>query len=149
MSEKSRAEKLTEEMFLNGPYNCAQTAFCAFANKLGIDESTALRVSAAFGGGVARNGELCGAVTGALMAIGANYARPANGEPPSKEAVYGAANEFINEFKRLHGSIICRELLEADISTPEGKEKAAQTDSHRKICPRFVSSAIDIAEKLI
>lgn len=139
---------MTEAMFINGPYNCAQTAFCAFADKLGIDQPTALRVSAAFGGGVARNGELCGAVTGALMAIGAKYAQTIDGQPPSKETIYSAANEFINEFKRLHGSIICRELLEADISTPEGKEKLAQIDAHRKICPRFVASAIEIAEKL-
>lgn len=50
-------------------YNCAQSVFAACCEYTGMDEKTALAISAGFGGG-ARSGELCGAVTGAIMAEG-------------------------------------------------------------------------------
>ena len=48
-------------------YNCAQSVFAACCEYTGMDEKTALAISAGFGGG-ARSGELCGAVTGAIIA---------------------------------------------------------------------------------
>ena len=51
-------------------YNCAQSTFIPFARQMGLDDESALRVAAAFGGGMGRNGQNCGAVSGALLAIG-------------------------------------------------------------------------------
>ncbi len=50
-------------------YNCAQSVVMPFAEKAGLDEETARRVAACFGGGMKR-GSVCGAVTGGLMALG-------------------------------------------------------------------------------
>ncbi|MBQ8793490.1 MAG: C_GCAxxG_C_C family protein, partial [Clostridia bacterium] len=65
MKNSEKAVKL----FTDG-YNCAQAVFGAFAEDLGFDEKTALKISAPFGGGFGRQREVCGAVSGMLMAFG-------------------------------------------------------------------------------
>ena len=50
-------------------FNCAQCVLSALGDYTGMDEKTALAISAGFGGGV-RCGEICGAVSGAVMALG-------------------------------------------------------------------------------
>ena len=60
------------ELFKSG-FNCSQAVFAAFSEKIGMDEQTALRVSAGLGGGVGRRREVCGAVSGAAMLAGMVY----------------------------------------------------------------------------
>ena len=50
-------------------YNCAQATVVPFAHAAGVDEETAMRFAAGFGGGMKR-ASVCGAVTGGLMAFG-------------------------------------------------------------------------------
>ena len=50
-------------------YNCAQSVVMSFAEAAGIDEKTAYRFAAGFGGGMKR-GATCGAVVGGIMALG-------------------------------------------------------------------------------
>ena len=51
-------------------YSCAQSVLSAFANQFGLPVQTALKLASPFGGGIARRGETCGAVTGALLVLG-------------------------------------------------------------------------------
>ena len=50
-------------------YNCAQSVIVPFAAAAGIDEETAYKFGANFGGGM-KMGSVCGAITGGLMALG-------------------------------------------------------------------------------
>ena len=77
MKNSEKAVKL----FTDG-YNCAQAVFGAFAGDLGFDEATALKMAAPFGGGFGRQREVCGAVSGMLMAFGYlyGYETPETGE---------------------------------------------------------------------
>ena len=49
--------------------NCAQSVLMALQNETGLDEDTSRRVATGFGGGV-RCGEICGSISGAVMAFG-------------------------------------------------------------------------------
>ena len=51
-------------------FNCAQSVLAAFGPELGLSCEQCLRMACAFGGGIARQGRICGAVSGALMVIG-------------------------------------------------------------------------------
>ena len=64
---------LVDEQF--SKFNCAQTVFCIFADDLGLDEKTALKIASGFGGGMAC-AETCGAVTGSYMVIGMKHGHP-------------------------------------------------------------------------
>jgi C_GCAxxG_C_C family probable redox protein len=129
-------------------FNCSQAVFSAYAEGLGLDEKAALKIAAGFGGGMGRMAETCGAVTGALMALGLKY----GGITPdreTKERVYERVREFAARFKASHGSLACRVLLGCDIGTAEGQQIARQQNLFTTVCPQFVESAAGILEELL
>ena len=105
--------------------NCAQAVFGAFAEEFGMDDETAARVSSGLGGGVGRLREVCGAMTGATLAIGLKYG-------PDKTVVYEKVQQFAAAFKKELGSIVCRELLEGTGATTGGAPEARTAEYYRK-----------------
>jgi C_GCAxxG_C_C family probable redox protein len=144
MSKKS--EKAVEN-FSKG-FNCSQAVLGVFADELGLDGKTASKVSCGFGGGIGRGGDICGAVTGAVMAIGLKKFSPEADLQQSKAQVYKIVKEFKKRFKKRHGSIVCRKLLGCNIATAKGAAKAAEDDLHRKVCVGLVRDAVKIVEEI-
>lgn len=100
--------------------NCAQSVLCALGEYTGLDEDTAKRVASCFGRGM-RCGEVCGTLTGALMALG--LACP--GVDP---------NIIIRAFKEKYEFVRCSDLL-----------RAAQ----KKRCDEFIGYCARLAENVI
>lgn len=130
-------------------FSCSQAVFAAFSESLGLDRTTALKIAQPLGGGIAATGSLCGAVTGALLVIGLKHGRVVPEDLASKERTYALVREFIRRFEELHGSIVCRELLGVDISTPELHEEARRQGLFAARCSRYVSAAADILEPIL
>ncbi len=107
-------------------FNCSQSVFSSFASPLGISDELALKLASPLGAGIARQGQVCGALTGALMVLGLQHGGV---NPEDKEKTYQIAEEFVRKFKERHGSILCRELLGLDISTPAGMQAAREQPS--------------------
>ena len=128
------------QLFEKG-YVCSQAVFAAFSEDYGLSKEHALKIGACFGSGM-RKAEVCGACTGALMALGLKY-----GE--NKEKSNEVCNKFLDEFKNENGSFICRDLLGCDISTPEGVKYARDNNLFKEICPKMVESAAKITENII
>jgi C_GCAxxG_C_C family probable redox protein len=139
----SNVEKAVE-CFKQG-YSCSCAIFSNYGTELGIDKANALKVSAPFGAGMARMGETCGCVTGALMVLGLKYAAGKD----SKEKLYRIANEFADKFKKKNGSVMCRELLGYDISTDEGFNIIKEKNLVNTLCPKLVQSAAEILEEIM
>lgn len=102
--------KLAGELFESG-YNCAQAVFGAFSDITGIDIKSAAKLASPFGGGLGRMREVCGAVSGMYMVLGVLYGYA---DPECKEEkveLYKNVQKLAEEFKKIHGSVICRELL--------------------------------------
>lgn len=137
--------RMAEERFAQG-FNCAQAVLSAFADHYGLDVTTALKLASPFGGGVARRGQVCGAVTGALLALA--LARGAS-VPEGKEQVYLLAQEFLQKFEARHQAILCRDLLGYDISQPEEHQQAREAGIFKSQCPLFVRDAADILQKML
>ena len=129
--------------------NCAQAVFAAFADRMGMDEVTALKLSSSFGGGMGRLREVCGAVSGMFMVAGALYGYDYN-DDEKKKAHYELIQRMAESFKEKHGTIICRELLELGegASAPTPSPRTAEYYSSRP-CIRFVETAAEITEELI
>jgi C_GCAxxG_C_C family probable redox protein len=144
MGRIERAVSLFSEGF-----NCAQAVLAAFGPDLGLERELALKLAGAFGGGMGRMGEACGAVTGGLMALGLKFGPTRAGDEAAKERAYGLACRFFKEFKARNGSVLCRELLGCDLSTPEGRKRAKETGLHSSRCPGFVRAAAEILERLL
>ncbi len=132
-----------------GGFICSQSVFAAFAEELGLSREKALMIASGFGGGMGRMSLTCGAVTGACMVLGLKEGYSSGDSKESREKIYRLVREFADTFRTIHGSIECRELLGFDISTAEGYKGAADSGIFRTLCPRFVQSAVEIAEKMI
>lgn len=130
-------------------FSCSQVLLSTFAEENGLDVRTAQKLASAFGGGIARNGEMCGAVTGALMAIGLKHWKPELNIDEAKMHVYNMSNRFMKEFKAKHNSVNCRELLGCDLSTDEGRKKAKAENVAENICEKLVHDASAILEKIL
>ncbi len=130
-------------------FNCSQAVFSVLAPRFGLDGATAARTACAFGGGMARRGDTCGAVTGALMAIGLARGGGRPGEKEAQEAAYAAGREFMRRFASRNGSVACRDLLGCEIGTTEGYERAKSEGLFDTLCPKLVQNAVEIAEELI
>jgi len=129
-------------------FNCAQSVFGALAEKVGIDGETALKAASCFGGGM-RCGEVCGAVTGALMALGIRFGWATEDDPESKAAAYRRTEEFIQKYREKRGTILCRELLGYNIGIPEEAAKIRELGLYEKICNGAITDAVEIAEEII
>lgn len=129
-------------------YSCSQSALSAFAEELGLPLEVAFRLASPFGGGIGRQGEVCGAASGALMALGLRYGS-ATPDKAKKERTYAVAAEFLHTFEARFGSVCCRDLIQADTSTPEGLAAARERKVFTTLCPAFVAAAVEIAEELL
>jgi C_GCAxxG_C_C family probable redox protein len=141
-------EKKAAILFAEG-FNCAQSVITSHAGQFGLESEIALKLSAAFGAGMGRKGEVCGAVTGALMAIGLASGPTSADDKEAKEHTYLLTRRFLDEFARQNGSILCRELLSCQIDEPEGLEKARQQGLFTTICPRLVDTASEILDGML
>ncbi len=124
MTEKA---EIAKELFSQG-FNCAQAVFCAFAEDFGISRTQALKLSASFGGGVGRMGDVCGVVSGMVMVLGLFEG---NTTPEGKLPYYEKVQKLIASFSEKHGGYVCRDLL-------------ATGDKER--CADFVASGAEILE---
>lgn len=130
-------------------FNCAQALLSAFASRFGMSEEEALRLATPFGGGMARMGEVCGAVSGALMALGLNHGYSRQEDKAAKETCYRTANAFAARFRARHGSIVCRELLGCDLTSPEGTARFKEKDLLTTVCTVVVRDAAEIVSELL
>lgn len=131
-------------------YNCAQAVFFSFCDDLGLDKDKALKLACGFGAGMGRKEEVCGAVSGGILAIGAKYGRGENENRKVTDNTYIKIRELMNQFAQRHGTYICRQLLNGcDLSNDDGHKIYLENDYRNKICAPCVKSVVEIIENII
>lgn len=136
------------ERFKGGHF-CSQAVLSVFCEELGMDPLTALKVASGFGGGMGRMGEVCGAVTGAFIALGLHDWKANPPTPDEKNKVSERIRAFTKEFKKRHGSIVCKDLIGCDLSTPQGYKEATDKGVFVSICRPAVEDAVKIVEEAV
>lgn len=137
------------EKFLSG-YNCAQAVLYSCCDKLNFDKSMALKLACGMGAGMARHGEVCGAVSGGILAIGLKHGRGEGEDRASTEETYRRVNELMSRFEARHGSCICRKLLNGcDMNLPAGRQYFIENDLLNKTCAGCVRSVAETLEDIL
>jgi len=118
----------------------------AFASRFGLDAAQASRVASAFAGGIGRTGQMCGAVTGALMVLGLHAGDTGESDRPNRDVAVALARDLMNRFRDEHGSTECKALLGYDLSCEEQRLAARDAGAFATRCPVFVKTAAALAE---
>lgn len=129
-------------------FNCAQSVFVGCNSFLPIKEKDAFKVAAGFGGGM-RRGEVCGAVTGAIMAIGMKHGQTKSFDINAKKITGNLVVELENKFEKKFGSILCKDLLGGNLEIPSEAEQIHSQNLINKLCPKFIEFAAETTEKLL
>ena len=135
------------ELFLSG-YNCAQAVAVAFCDVTGLQEKTAARIVSAFGGGMGRMREVCGAVSGMYFVLSClyGYEEPIEGGP--KKQLYTDVQALAAKFRESCGSIVCREILKNPPADPNPSPRTAEYYRVRP-CARMVFTAAHLMDEFI
>lgn len=130
-------------------FNCAQAVLSVYGTSPELGRKTALRIATPFGAGMARMAKTCGAVTGAFMVIGLAHGRFKRDDYAARDHTYELVHEFVRRFTARNGSIVCRDLLGCDVSTPEGLKRAEEEHLVEEKCPDYVRYAAELLEELL
>ncbi len=135
------------ELFLQG-YNCAQAIAVAFADVLDLDETFCARSVSAFGGGMGRLREVCGAVSGMFFVVSHLYGYDRPDDEQGKKDTYALVQQLAGEFRKINGSIICREILDNPPSDPNPTPRT-EAFYRQRPCARMVLTAGEILDRYI
>ncbi|PKN66969.1 MAG: hypothetical protein CVU54_17425 [Deltaproteobacteria bacterium HGW-Deltaproteobacteria-12] len=139
----------TAAEYMKKGYNCAQSIIKAYAGDAGKREEDLVKMASALGGGVGRNGLICGAVSGAALIIGMKFGTTDPVDFQAKEKAYNKTNELLDRFAAENKSVLCKELIPYDMKNPEELKKAREAGIFSQKCPLFVLSAGRILEGII
>jgi C_GCAxxG_C_C family probable redox protein len=136
-----------KELFFSG-YNCAQSVLLSFANDLKFSKELAQKLAAGFGGGMGKQQETCGAVTGAIMVLGLLKGEEVNNNEELKASSYGAVKDLTRNFVAAFKTTKCRDLIGCDLNTPEGSARFNEEHMMERVCAPCVIKAVEIVENL-
>jgi len=107
---KESLKKHAEELYRNGDYLCSEAVFTVINDYLGQPlPPDAVMVTSGFPVGIGGSGCTCGALSGAIAALGLKYGRKEPGQ--NNEKVMALSRELHDEFKKQFGSTCCRVLI--------------------------------------
>lgn len=137
---------LAAQMFVDG-YNCAQSVAAAFSDVTGLTPEQSAKMVSAFGGGMGRMREVCGAVSGMFFVLGTlyGYDKP---DPEAQKAIYASVQTLAEDFRQQAGSIICREILKNPPTDPKPSPRTAEYYKERP-CTRLVVIAAQLLDAYI
>ncbi|MBD3335143.1 MAG: hypothetical protein GF355_06470, partial [Candidatus Eisenbacteria bacterium] len=104
-------------------------------------------IATGFAGGIGNTGAVCGAVVGAVMAIGLKLGRADTMEGMLQNL--SVAGELRRRFEAEMGDIGCRELTGLDLSTEEGVAQAMESDMSQRVCMPAVGAAFRLTRELL
>jgi C_GCAxxG_C_C family probable redox protein len=99
---------------------------------------------------MARKQEVCGAVTGGIIALGLKHGRGEGQDRTPTEETYRKVRELMSQFESKHGTCICRMLLKGcDLATPGGQRDFKEKDLLNKTCKGCVTTVVETLEKIL
>lgn len=112
--EMRELEELAARLFTQEGWSCSEAVLLAMARCWGIESPLVPRIATPFRGGLCGTQQVCGAVTGGLMAIGLRLGRDEGGQDAKECVEKGKA--FMRAVREEYGSIACREMTGLDFS---------------------------------
>lgn len=130
--------------YFDSEYNCVQSVLRSVLEHKGLYFDQATYLAAGFGGGISFSGQQCGAISGAIMAIGVMARKITSDVREHRSITHHMSSEFMDKFREEFGTIRCDDLTNVDMSDDKAFEKAYEEGVFRNTCPKFVEKAVRI-----
>ncbi|GBF33869.1 hypothetical protein DCCM_2980 [Desulfocucumis palustris] len=141
-------DSIDAAMMMKDSYLCSQAVFATLGEQCGIERNQALKLSTGFGAGIARRGDICGAVSGAIMAIGLKHGNYEVHDVDARDKVFFLAQKLIEGIKARHGCHTCRGLTGIDFTKPEGLKLFEEKGIGEKICIKVIMDCVDTVKEI-
>jgi len=130
-------------------FNCCESVLLGLLDYLGVkDEVLVPQIATGFGGGIGHTGRICGALTGAIMALGKKYGRTNPRDKETRDRFYKLVEEFLNEAQETLGKVNCIDLIGVPLNTEEGL-RAYRENNLREKCYQIIVTVEDLAKKYL
>jgi C_GCAxxG_C_C family probable redox protein len=116
------------------PFGCAETVFMVLKEAYGLPDPLDTSAAMVLNGGVAYSGGICGAISGASLAVGLLASRRFASHDHAKHAAREAIARVMDDFVTEYGAVDCRTLLGRDIRTPEQHRAFIDSGTWRVTC---------------
>ena len=143
MNNSDKAADMMKRGFL-----CSQAVFSTLGEQLGIDRSQAIKLATGMGAGISGRGEICGAISGGIMAIGLKHGPDQSTGADSRNKTFFLTQELIEKIKVKHGCYTCRDLTGVDFTFPEGIRQYEERNIAEKVCFNVIRDTIETVEEL-
>jgi C_GCAxxG_C_C family probable redox protein len=120
----------------------------AVGKTLGLESDCIPHIATGLGGGIGRQGEVCGALNGGALLVGLTYRRR-EGDNEAKNLIYAKTEEFVRHFAEANGAILCRELIGLDLTSKEGLQEYYAQNKREEKCNEVVKNAVQAILKVL
>lgn len=124
-------------------FNCAEGVFWGIAQSLELD--VPISCVTGFGGGIGGTGSVCGALTGAIAALGIYVGRQEADDTEAKNKCIELSKNVVEGFEKAMGTQICHEIL----GHMPGSVPRLPGEGINPACIKAVKVAIELALKEI
>ncbi len=143
MKERESTVRAAEGHAADG-YLCSEAVLLALAESLGVESELIPRISTGFAAGVARTGNLCGALSGAVMGLGLRYGRDTPETEPGRRP-YWYGGRLAEAFEESYGSVTCPGVLGLNIGDPDDYRRYSEEDMWATKCREVIKTATGLA----
>jgi len=140
--------QVSRELFA-GDYNCAQSVIKALTDVSQLEDYLSEALTAGFGGGVGGHQEICGAVSGASLAISHAIFKMYDDNALGKDKAREAVSIFVSKFKESFGNVRCHDLTGYDFSDEVQKQAFVDSGTKERVCMKAVEFSVDLAHEMI
>ncbi len=133
------------ELFDKG-FCCSESVLQAVAQSRGVQSDLVPRIATGFCGGIARTGNVCGALAGAVMALSLFTGRNRPTDPRDENCKL--IQQVIRQFEARFGTVLCRDLIGCRLDTPEGHRYFVENNLRAK-CVVFTREAARMAAEVL
>jgi C_GCAxxG_C_C family probable redox protein len=115
---------------------------------LGYEDELTFKAATGFGGGVGRMGDICGALTGGVMAIGLKYGRTLQEDEKSGPETYALTEKLYGLFEQEMGSPTCYEIIKTDLRDPEARRRWVDQGGPQR-CRELIKETCRMVKQLL
>ena len=136
--EKARSYFLRQDNL----YGCAETTFITLKELFGLPAPLDSAAAMALNGGVAYSGGVCGAVSGAALAVGLLAQQRIPDHKDAKRAARRVIVSYMDAFQSEFRSANCRDLIEMDILDEQQHQRFIESGIWRIRCMQQIEYAV-------